>query len=289
MRQYFRNARLVVGFGSTALDLTGLRIRFEVLKNQLTSRLQNACKVEVFNLSQGSRDKIEERGTQIELQVGYGNELRTLFKGQLRRVFSVHESVEWITTIYANKEWQAIQDSTIKKEWSAGTPVEVVLEDIIKTFGITANNPLFQDVGALPTLLGPRSFSGASSAAMEEMAETHGFTWGWVDDRFEVTGSEPNHADRVVEISASTGMIASPVVTDLGVEVTTLLNPALKVHRKIQIKSVGAGVKVGLIETRETVPTLREGVYIIGEIEHVGDTHGNDWLSKIKTFRREDT
>ncbi len=289
MRQYFRNVRLVVGLGSTALDLTGLRFRFEVLKNQLTSRLQNASKIEVFNLGKNSRDKIEERGTQVELQVGYGNELRTLFKGQLRRAFSVHESVEWITTIYANEEWKAIQDSTINKAWSAGIPVATVIADIIKTFGAAASRPLFQDVGALPTMLGPRSFTGSSAAAMEELAETHGFTWGWVDGRFEVTGPEPNFSDKVVEISASTGMIGSPVVTDLGVEVTTLLNPALKVHRKIQIKSVGAGVKVGLIETRETVPTLREGVYIIGEIEAVGDTHGNDWLSKIKTFRREDS
>ena len=142
-------------------------------------------------------------------------------------------------------------------------------------------------MGQLPTLLTPLSLTGSSSSAMNSLAETHGFSWGWVDGRLEIVGSEPNFADRVVEISASTGMIGSPVVTDLGIEVVTLLNPALKVHRKIQIKSVGAGVKVGLIETREIVPTLHEGVYIIGEIEHVGDTHGNDWVSKIKTRRPE--
>ncbi|MEE9382840.1 MAG: hypothetical protein V3V08_05440 [Nannocystaceae bacterium] len=287
MRQYLRNARLVVGLGATAIDLTGLRIRFEVIKNQLTSRLQNACKVEVFNLSQSSREKIEERGTQIELRAGYGDKLRTLFSGQLRRAFSVHENVEWITTIYANEEWQAIQGSTVSQQWSAGTPARTVLDDLAKTFGEPADGFRVQDIGDLPSILRPLSLSGASSEAMNGLAETYGFTWGWVDGRLEIVGAEPEFSDSVVEISASTGMVGSPVVTDLGIEVTTLLNPSLKVHRKIEIKSVGPGITVGLIETRETVPTLHEGVYTIGEIESVGDTHGNDWLSKIKTFRRE--
>lgn len=287
MRQYFRNASLVIGLGATQIDLTGLRIRFEVLKNQLTSKLQNACKVEIFNLKESTREKIQERGTQVELLVGYGNELRSLFCGQLRRAFSTHENTEWITTVYANEEWQTIQNSIVRKEWAAGVPVSKVLEDLAATFGPAADGFLIQDVGALPTILTPLSLTGSSSNSMDVLAETYGFSWGWVDSRLEIVGSVPNFPDRAVEISAATGMIGSPIVTDLGIEVVTLLNPALKVHRKIKIKSVGAGVKVGLIETRETVPTLHPGTYIIGEIESVGDTHGNDWLSKVKTRRRE--
>ena len=286
-RQYFRNASLVIGLGATQIDLTGLRIRFEVIKNQLTSRLQNACKVEIFNLSESTREKIKDRGTQVDLRVGYGTELRSLFCGQLRRAFSTHENTEWITTVYANEEWQTKQNATITREWAAGVPVVNVIADLAASFGPAAAGFLIQDTGPLPTLLAPLSLTGSSSTAMDGLAETHGFSWGWVDGRLEIVGSEPNFPDRAVEISAATGMIGSPIVTDLGIEVVTLLNPALKVHRKIKISSVGAGVKVGLIETRETIPTLHPGTYIIGEIESVGDTHGNDWLSKVKTFRRE--
>lgn len=290
MRQYLRNSRLFVGLGETRVELTGLRFKFEVLKNQVTSRLQNACKLEIYNLSESTREKIKDRGEQIQLEVGYGDELRTLFNGQLRRAFSVHEEVEWITTVYANEEWQPVQNSTVSKEWAAGTETSEVLSDLAKTFGEPADGFLLSDLGSLPKILTPLSLTGSSAAAMDSLAETHKFTWGWVDGRLEISGENADfEEDQVVEISSTTGMVGSPIVTDLGIEVVTLLNPALKVHRKIQIKSAGAGVKVGLIETREIVPTLHEGIYVIGQVESVGDTHGNEWVSKIQTFRREES
>lgn len=285
MRQYLRNAQLVIGFETTARDFSGLRISFEVVKNKVTGRLQNAAQITVYNLNAGTRARITEFGTFVELKVGYGNVARTLFHGKLRRAIHTHEGTEWKSTIYANEAaLNELQEATISQSFKVGTPGLRIIQAVVESFGDVAKDVAFEALPQLPTLLSEKILTGSSKQAMDALAVDYGFEWGFNEGQLEVVGPDPNFSDQVIDISASTGMVGSPVLTDLGVEVTTLLNPGLRVNRKIRIKSVGAGVKVGQIETREIVPTLQDGLYTIGQIVAVGDTHGNDWLSKIQTF-----
>lgn len=288
MPQFLRSARVTIGVGKEALVIDELRVRFECIKNELSNVVPNSLTLTIYNLSKDSRDKVSEFGETVKFEVGYEGVLRRLFLGKLTHVVHEHEDTEWASTFYC---WDVngitVAESVINLSMIEGTTIRKALEQIAESFGSAASG--FKIIGldelSDKRLLRPVAKVGPTALAMDEMAETYGFKWGFQDGQLEIYGPDASFDDDAVEISASTGMIGSPVVTDLGIEVTTLLNPAIRVRRKIIIKSVGAGVRVGQIQIREIIPTLHEGTYIVGEVIFVGDTWSNDWVSKIKTFR----
>ncbi len=262
---------------------------FECVKNQFSNRLPNTLRLEIYNLSKATRERISEHGTSVRLDVGYGEALQTLFTGQLAHHVPVHEGTDWISIIYGWDTYIAMRESKVTISMRSGLSVRAVLEAVIASFGKAGAE--FGSVGIEHldeiTLLSPVEMSGPSKDAMDRLAADYGFGWGFLDGRLEVWGQTSHFDDDAIEISASTGMVKSPVVTDLGVEVTTLLNPAVKPRRQIIIKSVGANVRVGSIEIRKKIPTLHEGTYTVGEVVFEGDTRGPDWYSRIKTYRKD--
>ncbi len=285
-RQFLRNIRLLVGLGESAIDVSELRIAFECVKNQFSNRIPNTLTAVVYNLKESTRQRIIEHGKTVQLEVGYGTgRLRRLFIGQLRHAIPEHEGTEWKTTLYCMDAYLQTLESRVNLTFRSGTPVQKVIEDTADAFGTDGGRALLQDLPPLPNTLGSVTLTGSAREAMDMLGRSYGFTWGFQDGRIEVVGPDPHFADEAIVISKATGMIGSPVVTDLGVTLTTLLNPDLRVNRRILVKSVGAGVKVGQIEVRKFIPTLQAGTYRIGEIIFTGDTHENAWTARIQTYR----
>jgi len=293
VQQFQRNARVIVGVGKTALEITELRVRFECVKDQLSNLTPNSLVLEIYNLSKSKREKISKFGELVSLEVGYGESLRQLFLGKITHVVHQHEDTEWISTLYCwDKNGIGLAEESISLSMSEGTTVRKVIEQVVESgFGVAPTDVAMIGVDELASkkLIRGMSKSGPTAIAMNELGESYGFDWGFQDTRLEIRGrgKSASFDDDAVEISAATGMVGSPVLTDLGIEVTTLLNPAIRVWRRITIKSVGAGVRVGQIITRDIIPTLHEGTYIVGQVIFVGDTWSNDWLSKVKTFRED--
>lgn len=285
MKQFLRNARVLIGLGDSALSLEGLRFRFECVKNQFSNRLPNQLTLVVYNLSKETRELVTDRGTQVLLEVGYGEVLQQLFLGQLSHAIHTHEGTEWLTTLYCWDQYLKMRESTINLSAKQGVSARFVLEKIIESFGETEFEEAGLDHLDGVTLLRPIQLTGPSRVAMDRLGSDYGFRWGFQDGRLEVHGPDSHFTDTAIVISSATGMINSPVVTDLGIEVDTLLNPRLRVNRQIIVESVGAGVRIGSIEIREDIPTLKPGTYTMGEIVFMGDTWGQDWISKIKTYR----
>jgi hypothetical protein len=285
VQQFNRSAQLIVGIGDKALLVGDLRMRFEVVKHKFSNSLPNSMVIKVYNLSSGSREKLDTFGGRVRLAVGYGGSLRVLFNGELRRSIHEHEDTEWVSTLYCADKFLTISESWAELGFAAGTSTEVVLKALAGSFGVDLKPEDIVGIDVFPSILSPLQITGSVRDAMDELSTQLGFSWGFQDGRLEIVGTDSHFADKAVSISAANGMIGSPVLTDMGVEVSTLLNPAIRVHRQIVIESVGAGVRVGNIEVRETVPTLHAGVYTVGEVISTGDTWGNEWISKIKTYR----
>lgn len=283
MRQFGREARAVIGVGTAAIEITGLRMAFECVKNRFSNKIPNRITLRIYNLSETTRGKLV-RDQPIRFEVGYQGVRRVLFLGTIRYPNHVHEGAEWVTTLFCMDSWRELAERQVTQTIAAGRPMRQVLDAVIESFkpqhGVELNS-----LPALPDLLTDKVLSGSSKLAMDELADSFGFGWGFQDGVLEVTGPDPNFTTEAIEISSATGMVGSPVVTDIGIRVKTLLNPALRVKRKIVVESVGARVQVGQIETRRIVPQLHAGTYTIGEVIFKGDTHSNDWTSDISTYR----
>lgn len=286
MRQYLREARVLIGDGTAAIEIKNLAVRFECVKNQFSNRMPNQLTLTIINLKESTRSAITNHATSVRLEVGYGDTLTLLFEGKMSHAVHTHEGTEWLSTLYCWDLYREMKESRIALSIKAGVTVKYMIEQVLSTFG--PPGVLYASTGIehleAQTILSDRPLSGSTRSIMNTLASDYDFGWGPQDGRMEMWGLNSSFLDTAIRISSANGMIDHPIVTDLGVEVTTLLNPALRPRRRIIIESVGAGVRVGSIEIREIIPQLQAGLYTIGEVVFSGATWEHDWTSKIKTF-----
>jgi len=118
---------------------------------------------------------------------------------------------------------------------------------------------------------------------MDQFAKEYGFDWS-IQDGEVITnpiGSIVGENESIL-IGASTGMIGSPTITEIGVDVTTLLNPRLLPNRPFQIVSRTGDIQIGNLFFRDVKRTEAEGLYKIEEVIFKGDSREGDWTSTAK-------
>jgi hypothetical protein len=281
--QFKRGYKLsVVTPEGKALIITDLRVRFEITKDLFG--YPNLGDIQIFNLSRDRVTAISQEFTLIELQVGYGGGLDTVFRGDVRNIVSRREGVDTITQFYAGDGERATRDARISKTYVAGTSIKQIIKEMAATFNI----PTAKLDGLSTTRANQRgqTFSSATKDAMDKLADDYGFHWSIQDGELVTQGRESYDKDNTFfNINRSTGMIGSPTVTELGADVRTLLNPRLNPYRAIQITTPDVELNVGNLFFRKKVPTLGTGLFRINKVIHTGDTRGNDWTSAI-TGRR---
>ncbi len=134
------------------------------------------------------------------------------------------------------------------------------------------------------------SFSAPSRVILDELAEEHGFWWSVIDGELYTFGREGALVgEETLVINRNSGMINSPMITEIGADVKILLNPEATPFKLIQIESATPNVSLGDLNFRKVNKTLGAGVYRINKVVHRGDTRGSEWYSEItaKTIAAE--
>ena len=83
------------------------------------------------------------------------------------------------------------------------------------------------------------------------------------------------------KISSVTGMLGSPAVTEIGADVTFLLNPEVQPGRLVTVEAVTSTLSLANIPLRELKRTNATGRYKILKLVHLGDTHTDKWQTTI--------
>lgn len=281
--QFKRGYKLsVVTPEGKALVITDLRVRFEITKDLFG--YPNLGDIQIFNLSRDKVTAISQEFTLIELQVGYGGGLDTVFRGDIRNIVNRREGVDTITQFYAGDGERATRDARISKTYAAGTAIKQIIKEIAETFKIPTAK--LDGLNTTRTNQRGQTIASASKDAMDKLADDYKFHWSIQDGELVTQDRESYDKDNTVfNINRSTGMIGSPTITELGADVRTLMNPRLNPYRAVQITTPDAEINVGNLFFRTKVPTLGTGLFRINKVIHTGDTRGNDWTSAI-TGRR---
>lgn len=278
--QYLRNYKLTINNGDTLREVKGLRIAFEVTKSMLS--YPNLGRIKIFNPNKETLSSVQKKFTEVSLSIGYGDQTKLLFKGDVRNVFQEKRDADRIITIYAGDGDRSWQNSNVNKTFGENVSLKTVLDEITKTFlGI-----LPPDLSSVPDVadkLRGQVISGSSKDALNQLGEDYGFQWSIQDGELVVVFNDsilrPNEA---VLITSRTGMIGSPTITEIGADVETLLNPELLPNRSFQVESKGARVTLGNLYFRDVPNAGADGVYKIQEVTHRGDTHTDVWSSTVK-------
>ena len=278
MRQWIRKVKLTAkGDGGSIIINEGmaiteheLKIAFDVSKGINSS--QNTASIEVWNLSEGHRNMMGKELDDMTLEAGYisdGGNVGIIFNGQIRDVEHRRDGMDIITKLQCGDGDKAFRRSTISKTFPKGTKVEDVVDELYKEFekeNVKSGERKYPP--DMPEFKRPYSMCGSCVRELDRLGRGKGFYWSVQNGTFEVVPSNGYIGDIVV-LSADTGLIDTPTITDNGVKVTALLNPEIRPNRRIRVIS----------EVLEM--NAEGGDYRVSQVAFSGDNRQGDFRVEV--------
>ena len=267
-----------------ARTIRELEIVFEIKKTLYG--YPNLATIKLYNPNIHTLNALRRKYTQIILNVGYNDDLRLAFKGDIRNVTQGKTSNTRVVTIFAGDGARAFNNSIFNKTFDVGISTQDILKEVIGSFtGLVAG-----DLSGVPAVSDKKdglTLSGQSSRIMDDLSREYNSDWSIQDGVVNVlprgktiTGQE------VIIVNPRTGMIGSPSVTNYGANVTTLLNTQLVPGALFSIQATGADVQIGNLFFRtEKVRTDATGYYKVRAVDLKGNSRKGDWFSVVEGIR----
>lgn len=286
-RQYKRQATLIVATSTgDAIDLSQLRIRFKIKKNDAES--PNIADIEVYNLTPETSQRIQREFTDIILQAGYEGNFGVVFRGNSKQITRGRPNeTDSVLNIIAADGDAAYNFAVVNTTLAAGS----TQRDQI----IAASAPMNQrgvGLGYMPDMGGQRLargkvMYGMSRNYMRQSARTTDTTWSIQDGKLQFipnTGLLPGQA---VKLTAETGLIGTPQQTTDGILINCLINPQIKPGTIVDLANseVNAAKATNFFKNnkddRKPVAIEADGLYRVLSIELEGDTRGQAWYQTL--------
>lgn len=288
--QFGRKVSMIVGqSGGDALDLSDLRVRFNIRRGDLQT--PNSGRFRVYNVSEATRQRIQKEFTRVVFQGGYEGNFGILFDGTIKQVRRGRESqTDTYLDITAADGDSAYNFAVVNTTLAAGSTTA----DHVAA-ACTAMNPYGVTQGYLPELPSnplPRGkvMFGMARDFMRWTARTCQTVWSIQDGKVIMVPETSYMPGEIPVITAETGMVGLPEQTQNGITVKMLLNPSVKIGRLIQIDNASVqqyeySLNVGQQAQNERIEKQAklqdDGFYYVMLAEHTGDTLGNEHYTDV--------
>jgi hypothetical protein len=262
----------------TAVELANLRIAFDVEMTRTAAT--NTAKIEVWNLSRNTRDKLKERNARVRLLAGYSSNtgLELLFNGQAQ--FILHESLppDIITTFECQDGAEELRQVRGILSYGNNTPARQVINDIAGQLGlpikfITPINGIFES---------GYSFYGQIKNALAEVTQRFDLEWSLQNGQLQILKRGEDAETIPVFINEKNGLIRAPEqinyqngqLNDIIGEqepqwrITTLLRPKIVPASRVFVES-----------------RFINGIFSVDNVRHSGDTRGDNWFTTVEVKR----
>lgn len=244
MPRYLRTIIVTVGDDDQPLiAVRDLFVKFRIERDSSPEPAKGYVKI--YNLLPENENRIRGRGTRVKLEVGYKDDVSTLFEGDIRRVERQRESLDRVSTIHVGGHMLRRRQANFFRSYEG----EVAIRDIFRD----AANTLDLALGPLdPIPLGITeedwTWNSTSIEAMTSLLEPHGLRWYEEDGVIRISRWNESQDDRIdgILISERTGMIGTPGITTgdtnsdrnkNGIIVRTLLDPRIRLDARVRVES----------------------------------------------------
>lgn len=262
MTELFRRACEVI-VGSNRLR--GHHVTFRVKR---TLRPEpNTCEVTVANLSPSTRASIESLdAVRVRIRAGYGDELATIYDGELREVSTTRDGPTITTTIRSGDGERAYRRSRVNRSFAPGSSVEDVMGHLAESMRTGIGNALsaVRDrglAGIVDVFESGTVVSGRAADELTRVLDAGNLEWSVQGGALQVLERGAALQTEALRLSSSTGLLGSPSVDAKG---------ELR-FRAMMIPGIAPGVRV-VIDSE-----FHRGTYRIETAEFVGDTSGGEW------------
>jgi len=279
------------------IDLSQLRFVFNIFNGDTES--PNTSIVRVYNLNKNTRKQIINEFDTITLQAGYQDNIGVIFKGTIKQFVAGRENnVDSFLELRCADGDPNYNFGFFSETLAAGHTRSDVLDRVATAMNLPLDKNA-KDVTSgsggvnLVSVRGKVLFGLARTTAsnLAATAQARMSIQNGVLTYIPLTGYLPGEA---VQINSLTGMVGIPETTDNGIQVTTLLNPKIRIGGQIQINE--GDITQTIIRERIGFPSIADiapyvadvteaGFYRVLVAEHSGDTRGQEFYTKITALR----
>lgn len=262
--------------------IRNLNCNFEIIKT--VRSIPNSARITIINPNIETIGALKRRYTQVVFNAGYEGNLQLIFKGQIKNSFESKNNVDRSITIFAGDGQRDWENAITNRTYAENVTIQNVVKDVLKSFKEITIGTL-EGLPNIADKIRGQTLSGKSSDILDGLAKEYGFKWGIFDNEVRIEPKvKPLNPNQAVLISAAHGMIGSPTVTEIGADVTTLLNPALLPGELFKVEATTANLELGNLFFKEAKRTNADGIYRIEEVVFTGDltTGSPNWYSKVK-------
>lgn len=281
IKQWKRQAQIVVGKGGNGIKVEDLRVQFEATKT--VEPAPNIATIKIFNLTHANEVKIKNEFADVILNAGYDGAMQIIFRGNIKHVYRYREKTDWITEIVVGDGDKDFRKAVMNETLAAGTTTAQIVERAVGSFGGTAKGAV--QINDRERIRG-KVISGNTRDVLHDVARESGANWSIQDGMLTIVKTNGILPDEAVVISAETGMLGAPEINDKGIAVKCLMNPQIKVNGAIKLDNSSIKEKrekEGAQNKKKSIVRLDpEGIYKVLKITHKGDTRGHDWVSEIE-------
>jgi len=213
-------------------------IDLDIKRNTFSSA--NDSTIRVYNLAENIRSQIRKNNMDFDkvmhcrLDAGYGNNLATVFNGNISEAYSMREGTNIVTQITSFDGGEAFNQGFTNQSFTSGTENKTIVENFVDSmsiFGVKRGA-----IGDVPgSISRGNSFTGQTTQILTELTGG-GF---FIDNgKANILGTSEVIKAEVRIISAETGLLQTPVRQGQFIYFDMLFEPQIQVGHKIKLESV---------------------------------------------------
>lgn len=232
-----RVAVLTVG----SIRVERLRLSFSVTKDAKPQ--PNKATIKVYNLSPDHRAYLSElsaSGVDTQLEAGYKAGTSVIYRGSLRRVFTMRENkTDLVTTLETSDGIKQVQESRVSISVQKGATNKDVLAKVARAVGVLDGNlsDALSKLGGASVFMNGGAFYGSAVDEMTRLCRSLDLTWSIQDGKLQVLARGAAVEGVAIRLSKETGLIGEPSIDPKGkLQGTMLIQPDVFPGRIVKLE-----------------------------------------------------
>jgi len=276
---YLRNINIEV---STTADVVKIPNDFKIAISvkKLISAKSAIGTVQIFNLSDATKEKLRAANQRIKIFAGYRDSVGLIHDGDILRTTQIDDGANRITVLFLAGRVFSTNTAIFSKGYKEPTSLRTIVGEAIKTFGLPFNDA---ELNKIPSnLLEPAFvFNGPTQDVLNTLLNPLSIQWHENNSQIRLSkvGEASLESETAVDVlNSNTGLIKTALQTDRGVNAVALLNPRLQVGRIVEIESDVIQNSSFPIFNNVKKSTNTKGLYKIIQVTYQGD----NWDGKFE-------
>jgi hypothetical protein len=205
---FIRRVEVVVGpKGENGVKISGLKIAFNVEKTDKPE--PNTSKIQIYNLSQDTHNKICVAGNHCVLKAGYQDETTTaIFFGDVVKGTRARNGNDYITELEVKDGRVALQAGQVSASYAKDTDALTIVQDMIDAIGLSVKG-----TGNIPSgAKYPSAFSDIGQAAdiLREVLNKFDLTYTVQNEMIYIMKPAESVESTGLKLTVDTGLLAIP-------------------------------------------------------------------------------